>query len=115
MAGGYNGLARVGLNENPKGITMCDETTKSEETKSDETVASFEERVRGVIDQIRPMLQADGGDIELVNAAEDTGVVSVRLQGACKGCPGAAMTLKMGVERHLKQHVPEVTEVQPVQ
>ena len=93
---------------------MCDETT-SDETASDATDTSFTDRVQGVIDQIRPMLQADGGDIELVSAVEDTGVVSVRLQGACKGCPGAAMTLKMGVERHLKQHVPEVTEVQPVQ
>jgi len=57
------------------------------------------------------MLQADGGDIELVNVDESTGVVGVRLQGACKGCPGAAMTLKMGVERHLKAKVPDVTEV----
>ena len=69
------------------------------------------ERVQVVIDQIRPLLQADGGDIELVKVDESTGVVSVRLQGACKGCPGAAMTLKMGVERHMKEHVPEVTEV----
>ncbi len=69
------------------------------------------DQVREVIEGIRPMLQADGGDIELVNVDEATGVVSVRLQGACKGCPGAAMTLKMGVERHLKQKVPAVTEV----
>jgi len=69
------------------------------------------DQVREVIEAIRPMLQADGGDIELVNVDEATGVVSVRLQGACKGCPGAAMTLKMGVERHLKQKVPAVTEV----
>lgn len=72
-------------------------------------------QVDEVIQQIRPMLQADGGDIELVSVDEETGKVSVRLQGACKGCPGAAMTLKMGVERHLKQHVPAVTEVVPVQ
>ena len=68
-------------------------------------------RVQGVIDYIRPLLQADGGDIELVSIDESTGKVSVRLQGACRGCPGAAMTLKMGVERHLKEKVPEVTEV----
>lgn len=73
--------------------------------------ASMPQRVAGVIDMIRPMLQADGGDIELVGVDEETGVVSVRLQGACKGCPGAAMTLKMGVERHLKEKVPEVSEV----
>ncbi len=73
------------------------------------------ERVQGVIDQIRPLLQADGGDIELVGVDEETQVVSVRLQGACKGCPGAAMTLKMGVERHLREKVPEVSEVVAVE
>jgi Fe-S cluster biogenesis protein NfuA len=56
------------------------------------------------------MLQNDGGDIELVEVTADNSV-KVRLQGACKGCPGAAMTLKMGVERMLKQRVPEVKEV----
>ena len=69
------------------------------------------QRVQAIIDTIRPMLQADGGDIDLVGVDEATGMVSVRLQGACKGCPGAAMTLKMGVERHLKEHVPEVKGV----
>ena len=71
----------------------------------------MKENVEAIIQQIRPMLQADGGDIELVDVAEETGVVSVRLQGACKGCPGAKMTLKMGVERELQKHIPEVTEV----
>ena len=76
-----------------------------------ESVDTMKDKVQSVIDAIRPLLQQDGGDIELVSVAEDTGVVSVRLQGACKGCPGAQMTLKMGVERHLKEKVPEVTEV----
>jgi Fe-S cluster biogenesis protein NfuA len=76
---------------------------------------SLKEQVVPIIETIRPMLQADGGDIELVDVAEDTGVVSVRLQGACKGCPGAQMTLKMGVERHLKEKVPEVKEVVAVE
>ncbi|MGC9454661.1 MAG: NifU family protein [Phycisphaerae bacterium] len=76
--------------------------------------AGITERVRGVIEEIRPYLQGDGGDIELVEVDESTGVVSVRLQGACRGCPGAVMTLKMGVERHLRQRVPEVKEVVPV-
>jgi len=71
-------------------------------------------QVQGVIEEIRPMLQADGGDIELLGVNTE-GVVSVRLQGACKGCPGAAMTLKMGVERHLKEKVPGVKEVVAVQ
>ncbi|MFH1738196.1 MAG: NifU family protein, partial [bacterium] len=66
--------------------------------------------VRKVIDEeIRPALQMDGGDIELVGF--DGNDVQVRLQGACAGCPGAAMTLKMGVERRLKQVVPEIGQV----
>lgn len=76
-----------------------------------EGTADVTERVQAVIDALRPLLQADGGDIELAGVDEQTGVVSVRLQGACKGCPGAAMTLKMGVERHLREKVPEVKEV----
>ena len=71
----------------------------------------MKDKVANVIDAIRPLLQADGGDIELVAVDEETGKVSVRLQGACKGCPGAQMTLKMGVERKMKEEVPEVTEV----
>jgi len=70
------------------------------------------EQVEAVINEIRPMLQADGGDIELVDVED--GVVKVRLRGACAGCPGAQMTLKMGVERRLKEKVPEVERVEPV-
>ncbi len=84
----------------------------SEETASTPTMT---DQVREVIQTIRPMLQSDGGDIEMVSVDEATGVVSVRLQGACKGCPGAAMTLKMGVQRHLQQKVPAVTDVVAVQ
>jgi Fe-S cluster biogenesis protein NfuA len=69
------------------------------------------EQVQVVIDDIRPLLQRDGGDIQLVSVDESTGVVSVELQGACTGCPHAAITLKMGVERHLKAKVPAVREV----
>lgn len=71
---------------------------------------TFNDKVAEVVESIRPMLQNDGGDIELVGTDEDN-TVRVRLQGACKGCPGAQMTLKMGVERMLKQKVPEVKEV----
>ena len=70
-------------------------------------------RVQQLIDQIRPDLQADGGDIELVDVTED-GVVKVKLQGACHGCPGAAMTLKMVVERLLKKNIPEIKSVENV-
>jgi Fe-S cluster biogenesis protein NfuA len=71
---------------------------------------SFDEKVKDVIDSIRPMLQNDGGDIELVGIDADKSV-RVRLQGACRGCPGAQMTLKMGVERLLKERVPETKQV----
>jgi Fe-S cluster biogenesis protein NfuA len=73
----------------------------------------LKEKVEEVINKVRPNLQADGGDIELVDVTED-GVVKVKLQGACHGCPGAAMTLKMGVERLLKANVPEVKSVENV-
>lgn len=71
-------------------------------------------RVKEVLDQIRPSLQADGGDVELVEVTED-GVVKVRLTGACGTCPFAVMTLKGGIERILKREIPEVKEVQSVQ
>jgi Fe-S cluster biogenesis protein NfuA len=71
---------------------------------------SFEEKVKDVIEAIRPSLQSHGGDIELVSVENDN-TVKVRLQGACSGCPGAAMTLKMGVERMLKGKIPEVKEL----
>jgi Fe-S cluster biogenesis protein NfuA len=70
------------------------------------------EQVEKSLRKIRPMLQADGGDVELVDI--DDGIVKLRLQGACAGCPGAQMTLKMGVERQLKQDIPEVKAVEAV-
>jgi len=67
------------------------------------------EKVKEVLDKIRPRLQADGGDVELISVED--GVVKVRLTGACGGCPMATMTLKQGIERVLKSEVPEVKEV----
>lgn len=68
------------------------------------------DRVAAVLDGLRPMVQSDGGDIELVEVDED-GVVRVRLHGACIGCPSATMTLTMGIERTLRDQIPEVTRV----
>jgi Fe-S cluster biogenesis protein NfuA len=68
------------------------------------------EKVEEVLGKIRPFLQRDGGDVELVDVSAD-GQVKVRLKGACSGCPGAKITLKQGVERMLKQEIPEVKEV----
>jgi Fe-S cluster biogenesis protein NfuA len=72
----------------------------------------MKENVQKALDKIRPSLQADGGDIELVDVVD--GVVKVRLKGACGGCPMSQMTLKMGVERALKQQIPEVKSVESV-
>lgn len=68
------------------------------------------EKVEKSLGRIRPMLQADGGDVELVDV-DDQGVVKVRLKGACGGCPMAIVTLKMGIERALKKEIPEITKV----
>ena len=73
----------------------------------------MKEQVLKVINEIRPNLQADGGDIDLIDVTDD-GIVKVKLRGACSGCPGAAMTLKMGVERLLKQRIPQVTGIENV-
>ncbi len=67
------------------------------------------EKIKEALDQIRPALQADGGDVELVDVTD--GTVKVKLTGACGGCPMATMTLKRGIERILKERVPEVKEV----
>jgi Fe-S cluster biogenesis protein NfuA len=68
------------------------------------------EKVEEALKQVRPALQRDGGDIELVSV-EENGTIKVRLKGACGACPMSTMTLKMGVEKYLKQHLPEVKEV----
>ena len=67
-------------------------------------------QVQAALNKIRPMLQADGGDVELIDVKD--GVVTVRLQGACKGCPMSQMTLKNGIEKMLKKEIPEVKSVE---
>lgn len=71
---------------------------------------TLKEKVEGALQKVRPSLQADGGDVELVEV-DEAGQVKVRLTGACGGCPMSQMTLKMGIEKILKQNVPEVTNV----
>jgi Fe-S cluster biogenesis protein NfuA len=79
-------------------------TCSSKENKS------MKEQVQEVLELIRPALQADGGDVELVDVTDD-GIVSVRLTGACGSCPMSTMTLKMGIERTLVEKIPDVKEV----
>ncbi len=69
----------------------------------------MKEKVEKSLDKIRPALMADGGNVELVEVKDD--VVKVKLTGACAGCPMSQMTLKMGIERHLKNEIPEIKEV----
>ncbi|MGD0278763.1 MAG: NifU family protein [Smithella sp.] len=70
----------------------------------------MKEEVQKAIDLIRPSLQADGGDVELIDVSED-GIVKVKLTGACRGCPMSQMTLKMGIEKMIKKQIPDIKEV----
>ena len=76
---------------------------------SSETMALTLENVEKVLDELRPFLMADGGNVEVVEL--DGPVVKVRLQGACGSCPSSTMTLKMGIERKMREAIPEVSEV----
>ena len=67
------------------------------------------DRVEKALEELRPQLQADGGDIELLGV--ENGIVKVRMKGACAGCPMSTMTLKMGVEQYLKKNIPEIVRV----
>jgi len=70
----------------------------------------LDEQIKTALENVRPSLQADGGDVEFVSVSED-GTVSVKLTGACGGCPMAQMTLKMGIENYLKKEIPQVSSV----
>lgn len=72
--------------------------------------ANWKDKVKEILEDVRPALQRDGGDVQLISITDD-GVVTVALQGACSGCPMSQMTLKMGIEQHIKANVPEVKEV----
>jgi len=93
-------------------ISMSDAKGREETSAGQETGAekSFEDKVKDVIEMVRPSLQDHGGDVQLVGVDEDK-TVRVRLQGACRGCPGATMTMRMGIERILKERVPDVKQV----
>ena len=73
---------------------------------------ALKEEVEKVVAEIRPMLQADGGDIQIVDVDEENGIVRVRLLGTCHGCPYALITLKNGVERYLKEKIPSIKSVE---
>ncbi len=72
----------------------------------------MKEQIVALLQKVRPALQADGGDVEFVDFNEQTGVVSVKLKGACGSCPMATMTLKNGIEAYLKENIPQITAVE---
>jgi Fe-S cluster biogenesis protein NfuA len=76
-------------------------------------VVIVKEKVEKVLEEIRPMLQMEGGDVELINVTDD-GVVKVKLKGACGSCPMSTYTLKLGIEQRLKERIPEIKEVEAV-
>ena len=87
-------------------------TTSETKTSDPEKLALTEENVEKTLDEMRPYLMSDGGNVELVEI--DGPVVKLRLQGACGSCPSSAMTLKMGIERRLREDIPEIDEVEQV-
>lgn len=80
-------------------------------TAPQQAESSLQDRVERILNLIRPAVQADGGDLELVNITPDR-VVQIRLHGACVGCPSSTITLKVGIERNLKEHIPEIRGVE---
>jgi len=84
--------------------------TETKETAVGGSQQDVRLRVQAVIDWLRPFIQADGGDVELVDLSEE-GVVRVRLHGACVGCPSSELTLRRGIEQNIRNKVPEVTQV----
>lgn len=87
--------------------------TRLERRTLTQTNQTLTDRVLEVLDALRPMIQRDGGDIELVQITSSK-VVQIRFQGACVGCPSSEMTLRLGIEENLKAHVPEITGVMAV-
>lgn len=81
--------------------------------KKTEVSVMLREKIEDALEKVRPALQADGGDVQFIDV-DDEGVVTVKLTGACGGCPMSQMTLKMGIEKALKQSVPEVNRVESV-
>lgn len=92
---------------------MTQPSTVPRSSQASPTPGSLYERAAKVLDMIRPAVQDDGGDVELVEVTAD-GIARVRMHGACVGCPSSSMTLTMGIERNLRERVPEIVAVEQV-
>jgi Fe-S cluster biogenesis protein NfuA len=99
--------------QGPAAEVPMSEPTKPSDTTSWPRLEGPEARIAAILEEIRPYLQQDGGDLEFVSFG--AGVVHLRLQGACGTCPSSVMTLKMGIENALREQVPEVQEVRTVE
>ncbi len=95
-------------------LPQADQKPSQEDRAAVAADGTAEERVQQVIEQLRPSIQADGGDVEFLEFTED-GVVRIRLHGACVGCPSSSLTLQYGLERNLREHVPEFSSVEAIE
>ncbi len=98
-----------GCNALYKDVKMSDKTT----TPTPAAAGDLFERVQQVVNRIRPAVQSDGGDVELVEVTPQN-IARIRLHGACVGCPSSAITLKMGIERNIRERIPEIVSVEQV-
>jgi Fe-S cluster biogenesis protein NfuA len=90
---------------------MADEKKAVDSKPAFSPISDLYRRVDEVLDRIRPYVQLDGGHVELVDVNEEDGIVHIRFQGSCQGCPSSAMTLQMGIENELKTSIPEIRQV----
>ena len=90
---------------------MSDEKKAVDSKPAFSPISDLYRRVDEVLDRIRPYVQLDGGHVELVDVNEEDGIVHIRFQGSCQGCPSSAMTLQMGIENELKTSIPEIKQV----
>ena len=90
---------------------MADEKKALDSKPAFSPISDLYRRVDEVLDRIRPYVQLDGGHVELVDVNEGDGILHIRFQGSCQGCPSSAMTLQMGIENELKMSIPEIKQV----
>ena len=90
---------------------MADDKKALDSKPAFSPISELYRRVDEVLDRIRPYVQLDGGHVELVDVNEEDGIVHIRFQGSCQGCPSSAMTLQMGIENELKTSIPEIKQV----
>lgn len=94
---------------------ICEIMTKEKDTKKTDSSESVVERIKEVLEQIRPALQMDGGDVQFVNFDAESGLLKVELMGYCAHCPMSSLTLDQGIQAEITRSVPEVKEVKAIE